>query len=153
MGGIESLPESEDEVGEGNPKQYMSTPSEDTESPIIECIKFPSMAFAAVDRRHFLQQIVVAQALFRQYREVYGEQGNQGTLVEKQDGGGDAFGRSSHVRWNDRGFAQGSGVVEGEEDCVVEGCILTVCELRTGGNDNGCADNRKQNRLVRDDVR
>ena len=123
----------------------MRSLSEETESPTVERAEFPLTTFAA---HSFLPQMVVAQALFRQYREDYGEQGDQGTLVEKPNGVGNIRWRSSVDNWNDKGFAWGNGVVEGEVDCS-----LTVRELRTGADGNSRADNRKQNRLVRDQVR
>jgi len=52
------------------------------------------------------------------------------------------------IKRDDKGFAWGNGVVDGEGDR--EGCSLTVCELRTGAEGNGHADDGKQNRLVRD---
>ena len=82
MGGTQPLAEPEDETNEGDPKRHTSTLSVGTACQPVGLAKFPSTAFAAVDRRHFVLRVVVAQELFRHHREDYGDQGEQGTHVE-----------------------------------------------------------------------
>ena len=83
----------------------MRAPDEETESPTIEHVEFPLTVCTVLSRRYSLLQQVPVQVPFRRHRRDCGEQGEQGTLIEVSNDGGDRLGRGFWDKCDDEGFA------------------------------------------------